>query len=686
MGLFANSASPLDPHIDRATSDKNTSDDWSVILDVCDRVKEYSEGPKDCIKSLTKKLSNDNPRVALQAVTLLDACVNNCGRSFLLEVASREFEHELRKIITAHRTHSKVSEKLRKCLKTWSEGEFKDDRQLSLIPCLYNKLRQEGYEFDASSDTPKKKKAEYSTDPNVVNNKQEEDDIAQAIQLSLQTAKSGSNNYGSGSNGGNSNSNRSLYPSDLARDLDSGLSLSDSKGPASNASAPAGQVPSTDQIKKARALYDFEAVEDNELTFQAGELIVVIDSSDPNWWKGSNHRGEGLFPANFVTLDIHGDSDNQPSRNEKRVSFSECVKVTEVVGGGEEEEQEGGQRAAEPCAVEATGEVDEEKIDYLMHMLHEADPTGERPDDPQLPSIEKQAAAMAPTIDAELEQIDRKHNELTRLNADLITGLNLYHQLMREMPVSSMGYYPPPVPYGAPMPHAMDPATGQMMPQPPHQVPGYSPYGSMPVMGCPPMGSYPPMGMPLPQHMGSPGMGPAHMAQGGLPSHNGIVGPPPMTDASSVAGGGHMALPPPQQQQQPPVSSMAPNGSVGGPVPSSQGAPLYHQTQAPMPSQDHVSDSSSNTCVSSSNGGVLPSYGHYPPVSDLQQHPPPPPLQQQQPQFVPSQQQQTYHMMSPQHPPSMYGHPYSGSPVPHSMSPAVSVAPPPQQAYQQPLL
>lgn len=60
-------------------------------------------------------------------------------------MASRDFETEFRKLVS--KSHPKVSEKLRQSLRTWAEGEFKSDPQLNLIPSLYQKLKQEGYEF-----------------------------------------------------------------------------------------------------------------------------------------------------------------------------------------------------------------------------------------------------------------------------------------------------------------------------------------------------------------------------------------------------------------------------------------------------------------------------------------------------------------------------------------------------------
>ncbi|XP_052539954.1 arf-GAP with SH3 domain, ANK repeat and PH domain-containing protein 1-like isoform X4 [Tympanuchus pallidicinctus] len=78
-----------------------------------------------------------------------------------------------------------------------------------------------------------------------------------------------------------------------------------SSGSASDVPPPLPRRSSSNTLlfRRVRALYDCSADRDDELTFHAGEIIVVSEKEDDNWWKGwiegQPHR-QGAFPASFV--------------------------------------------------------------------------------------------------------------------------------------------------------------------------------------------------------------------------------------------------------------------------------------------------------------------------------------------------------------------------------------------------
>jgi signal transducing adaptor molecule len=95
------------------------------------------------------------------------------------------------------------------------------------------------------------------------------------------------------------------------------------------APTPASLVISNGHDKKAKALYDFEAAEDNEVTFKAGDILVITDDSDQHWWKGINHGVEGLFPANFVTKNLQ--QTLEPSNQSTTTTTVKPVNVRTIV-------------------------------------------------------------------------------------------------------------------------------------------------------------------------------------------------------------------------------------------------------------------------------------------------------------------------------------------------------------------
>ena len=55
-----------------------------------------------------------------------------------------------------------------------------------------------------------------------------------------------------------------------------------------------------------KALYPYAAENPDELTFEPGEIISVIDKEDSAWWKGSLRGTIGVFPSNYVEAITQG--------------------------------------------------------------------------------------------------------------------------------------------------------------------------------------------------------------------------------------------------------------------------------------------------------------------------------------------------------------------------------------------
>ncbi|KAJ8611018.1 hypothetical protein CTAYLR_007062 [Chrysophaeum taylorii] len=111
----------------------------------------------------------------------------------------------------------------------------------------------------------------------------------------------------------------------------------------------------TTKDKTVVAVYDCAADLDGELSFSKGDIIRVLDDSDPGWWKGQLADEVGLFPANYVI------SEQVPRKSARLRSATESIKPNM----DSSDHQETDVVALYDCDSEQDGELSFQKGDRL---------------------------------------------------------------------------------------------------------------------------------------------------------------------------------------------------------------------------------------------------------------------------------------------------------------------------------
>ncbi|KAI0965008.1 SH3 domain-containing protein [Xylaria arbuscula] len=72
---------------------------------------------------------------------------------------------------------------------------------------------------------------------------------------------------------------------------------------------PPPPQPTKPVIARARALYQYRAADDRDLSFERDDQIAVHEYMNDDWWMGRNERtgAEGIFPKNYVNIDNHSE-------------------------------------------------------------------------------------------------------------------------------------------------------------------------------------------------------------------------------------------------------------------------------------------------------------------------------------------------------------------------------------------
>ncbi|XP_066489308.1 ADP-ribosylation factor-binding protein GGA1 [Tiliqua scincoides] len=119
-------AESLESRINKATNPLNKDLEWDSINAFCDQLNKELEGPPLATRLLAHKIQSPQEWEATQALTVLEACMKNCGKRFHDEVGKFRFLNELIKVVSPKylgtRTPEKVKSKILELMYSWTLG------------------------------------------------------------------------------------------------------------------------------------------------------------------------------------------------------------------------------------------------------------------------------------------------------------------------------------------------------------------------------------------------------------------------------------------------------------------------------------------------------------------------------------------------------------------------------------
>lgn len=271
----------------KATDETLTTENWRLILEVCDEVSASPElNTKVAIQAIKSRMAKKDANTILRTLSLLVALAENCGSRMQQEIATTSFLQEyLIKKLGEKKLHRELKVRIVETIAQLNDS-FKGDPSLKPITDAY---RQVSSKYSQYLTTLPDKPAKTSLTPQ--ERIQQDKELERALKLSAQEFEK-------------EKSMQKIYLSEkpLPEALNESASKQTSQSAAKNVLRKENGAHSASIVRKVCALYDLVSYEPDELSFRKGDIITVIESVYRDWWRGSLSSGKiGIFPLNYVT-------------------------------------------------------------------------------------------------------------------------------------------------------------------------------------------------------------------------------------------------------------------------------------------------------------------------------------------------------------------------------------------------